>query len=1137
MKKTKSPTENADILCLRKFLKTMKLTCLLLTIPLIHILAGKSYSQSTLLNLSMRDASVKEVLVEIENQSEFIFMYSGKLIDVDREVSLDIRNKSLDQVLNKLFSGTDVTYAIKDNIIVLTTGDLLGKELVSGAQQKKVSGTVTDLKGEPLIGVNVVVKGTTTGTVTGIDGNYTLEIPESATLLFSAIGMKSYEVMVGDQTVIDVSLEEDIVGLEEIVVVGYGTLKKRDLTGAVARADMKILENTTPVNVLQGLKGVVPGLNIGTITKAGDNPTISIRGRNSISGTESPLIVLDGIIYRGAFTDINPSDIESIDVLKDASSAAIYGSQAANGVLLISTKSTLQMSKPIIEYNGSYAMQSLINNDLQRLDRQGFIDQLHNTYLRESRLEDDLTQPNPEFDLTQYFRDESVSAGYADGTDIDWWNLLSEPNPYIQNHNLSLRGKNELTGYFVSFGYTDQKNMVLNDTYKRVNLRINLDAKVTDWLKVGTQSFFANSDLSGRNPGFASLCYIPALVNPYEEDGTLREQIYLGLTNPLLLINNPDEEKRNTLSGLFYTEITVPWIKGLSYRLNYSNNLISYKKYEFDPYWNSGAGSGSKYLTNQNEWTLDNIISYQKEIGIHDINATLVYGVEDREYEDTRASGYYYSDQTLIHNQLESGQADQNVINSEAWEESSLYTMARGVYTLKDRYIVTGTIRRDGYSSFGSNTKFGVFPSAAIAWRISEENFMKNNLLWLDNLKLRLSYGKAGNIALDRYSTQAKMSLNLVSEIAGGYLYGDGGTGGLTQAVQTMANDDLRWETTTSTNLGLDFSILKSRLFGNYEFYRSKTTDLIYNISIPVMNGTFVTEVATNIGELKNHGHEFSITGIPLRTKDFEWIITGNFSINKNEVVTILGYDLDEDGREDDLVSSGIFIGEPLGTIYDYELIGMWQMEDYYADSIPSGFTFGTYRVADLDTSGNITAANDRKIIGYEDPLFRFSINTSFAYKGFEFRASIYSVQGGKNHYLGQPASRLLIPDHLTNYSFFEFDYWTPENPDAKYRQLGFYNPSLTSAFSPYVSRSFVRLQEISLGYNFSSGLLKKVKIQRAKIWISGTNLLTLTKWDGWDPESNQGLTYDLQTPTDDEDEFTAYPTMKSYNIGVNLAF
>ena len=1023
--------------------------------------------------------------------------------------------------------------------LLLCSGFVVGHPLATWAeesttavqiiqQQITVKGTVNDAMG-PVIGASVVEKGNpTNGTITDIDGNFSLSVKSGATLIVTYIGYKSQEVQAVTGKMLSIVLKEDSQALDEVVVVGYGTQKKSDLTGSVVRADLKALENSPTVNMVQSLKGVVPGLNIGVATKAGGEPEFSIRGQNSISGSTKPLIVLDGVIYRGNINDINPSDIESIDVLKDASSAAIYGSQAANGVLMITTKSVKSPTKPILEYSGSFSFQSLINGKLKRVDRDGYLRQVSNVYLDESRIGADMLQMNPDFDPSTKFRSEDATSGYLNGTNTDWWDLLTNPTPYVMNHNLNIRGSNERSNYFVSFGYTDQQNLIKDDTYRRYNARVNLNVNLTDWLKVGTQSFFSVGDLSGVANNFESLITIPAVVSPYEEDGTtLRETIYNGAINPLLNRNKENLEKRYLLSGNFFAEVKLP-VKGLTYRANYSNSLQAYKYYLFDPYGASLLGSGEKKNESTNEWSFDNILSYQGKFGKHAINGTFVYGVEKRTFESTDAVAKNFSDKSLGYDYLQGGQADMNTITTSAWQETSLYMMLRLGYTFKDRYIFTGTIRRDGFSGFGENHKFGYFPSAAVAWRLSEEDFIKDNIKYLDNLKLRLSYGMSGNRTSGRYATQARVSNRLNTSYLGGYVFGDGGTGQTTSAVSVMSNPDLKWETTSSFNVGIDFSLFNSRLYGNYEFYVSNTKDLLYDINVPFMNGLFQSKIPTNIGKLRNIGHEFSITGVPVRTKDFEWTITGNFSTNKNEVVSILGIDADGDGREDDLISNKIFIGKPLNTCYDYNIIGMWQLDEWNRGEVPNGFKYGTYKVEDINKDGAYKANDDRKIIGYADPKYRFSIINNFRYKDFELKVFINSVQGGKNHYLGQPASSVINPDRMTLNSFYEFDYWTPENPNARYRQLGYFTQALGENFSPYVSRSFIRLQEISLSYNLPKHLLKKVGINRARVYVSGTNLFTITDWDGWDPEAGQGLVTDTNS---------GYPTLKNYTIGLNFEF
>ena len=379
-----------------------------------------------------------------------------------------------------------------------------------------------------------------------------------------------------------------------------------------------------------------------------------------------------------------------------------------------------------------------------------------------------------------------------------------------------------------------------------------------------------------------------------------------------------------------------------------------------------------------------------------------------------------------------------------------------------------------------------------------------------------MSYGQNGNRTVGRYQTLAKLDTDV------GYLFGDGATGEQMQRVSSLANSDLKWETTNTFNFGIDFSLFRNRLFGNVDFYKSQTHNLLYDISIPEMNG--IASIPTNIGKLNNKGFEMSITGIPIQTKDFAWSMTFNFSRNRNKVVSILGQDVDGDGKEDDLVADKIFIGHPYGVAYDYKLIGMWQIDDYLAGRIPEGFTYGTYKVEDLNKDGAYTDEDDRMILGYTDPAYRFSIQNTLQYKNWELKFMINSVQGGKKYYYGQPGKDLNNPDNIYQNNMFDFDYWTPENPDARYRQLGYAPNAYGTDFSPYMQRTFVRLQDVTISYNVPISFLRKFNVNRLKLYLTGKNLLTLTQWDGWDPESGSGLE-------------AAYPVMRSYSIGLNIEF
>ncbi len=915
--------------------------------------------------------------------------------------------------------------------------------------QHRVSGVVTNDSGSPLLGAQIVEsENPSNGTITDSEGRFSITTSgPNSTLSISYVGYSTRDVALRGQTQVNVQLAEDALQLDELVVVGYGTQRRRDLTGAVARADLDALRDTPSVNLAQLLKGTIPGLNIGVSTNAGSSPSMSVRGTNSLTNTPGPLIVLDGIIYRGDLVDINPADIGSIDVLKDASSAAIYGSQATEGVILITTKTQNQISKPVIEYSGQISLQSTINPDMRFLDREGYLKMVDDSYLDLSRTtESHWLQANPNY-VRPTFIEPEANDGVVAGTDTDWYGLTTIDVPYIQNHNVSIRGRTENVNYYLSFGLTDQKNLIRHDDYKRYSFRVNLETNITRWLKIGTQSFFSLSDTSNETASFDDIGRIQPLIAAYNEDGSLVEKPSRGLTNFLLLSDNPDLNQRYQLNGTFYGEIAVPFIQGLSYRVNYSTAMTFNKQFNFNPYANNNYGSGYKNNTFRNDWTLDNIVTYKRVFGAHDINATLVYGVEYRDNEYTNASAQNFSDLTLGYNNLGMGQADLFTVASGAWKETSLYQMARLVYNYRSKYSLTATVRRDGFSGFSPTKQFGVFPSIGAAWRISEEDFFRNNVNWVDNLKLRASYGENGTRSTGRYGTMAKMATG------NGYLFGDGGSAEKYQNVNSMANYALTWETTTAFNLGLDFSLLRGRVYGSYEFYNSRTTDQIlseYVSGIHGLGGSY--SVLINTGRVDNTGHEFSLGATAMRKRDFTWDINFVFSRNRSKLVSYGGADADGDGREDDNTASGWFIGKPLNAIFGYRIIGMWQVADREAGTIPNGYYMGTYKTEDKTGDGFTT--DDRSILGYRDPSYRFSIQNKFEYRNWQLNIFINSIQGGKNFYLGQPLSTFT---EGKQWNFFEFDYWTPENPNAKYRQVGAWGPE-GSSYSPYVSRSFIRL-------------------------------------------------------------------------------
>ncbi len=977
---------------------------------------------------------------------------------------------------------------------------------ISGlAQQKNVSGVVSDSNGDPLIGVSVTLKGKTVSTVTDIDGNYLIPAESKDALVFSYVGFLPKEETVGDRTRIDVVMSENTEQLDEVVVVGYGTMKKSDLTGAVVRANLSDLEKSPNTNVLQSLQGTVPGLNIGISTEAGTTPSMSIRGTNTLSGNSSVLIILDGVIYNSSLSSINPADIESIDVLKDASAAAVYGAQAANGVLLITTKKGVEGKTRVI-FTSSYSI-SNPTKDYRPMNRSEYLQFMTNFFYDKAYTGPDYTTPNPDFDLSTYLPDAVMrDIDQPDGIsahDYDWWGQGTQKGHIFENR-LSISGGAAGMKYLISYENVAQQGTMLNDDFRRNSIRVNLDLKPYKWLNLGLQTFgsFVNQD--GVGVDMATLIRSCPLVTPYDADGNYVVNPLQTLdVNPFLATEASDKDRHNYFFGNVTAEILLP-VKGLTYRINWGNNYRIDQRFYANQYDASQAGDAYKNNSTYYDWTVDNILNYNNTFGKHGVSATLLYGASERKYEYTNADAKKFSRMTLGFNSLELG-TDQYV-NSDAWKESLNYQMARVNYKFDERYLLTATMRRDGFSGFSENHKSAIFPSVALGWVISNEKFF--NASWVNFIKLRAGWGISGNLT-SRYS-----SLSTVSSGAG-YVFGDGGSTELRQQITSMGNNDLKWEKTKGFNFGLDYSFLHGRLHGSIEAYTTKTHDLLWSMAIPSMTG--YTTVSTNIGQLANKGIELTITSHNITTKNFEWTTTFNISHNSNKIITLFGKDADGDGKEDDLVANNLFIGKSVSSIYGYIIDGIYQLDD----EIPAGYHPGNYKIRDVNQDGKITT-DDRTIIGSSDPKVRFGLMNTLRYRNFNLSFFINAVQGGKNGYLGSNSSQINQGDannkRWNSLSALGLDYWSPSNPGGHYSMA-----TAKGAISPsaYQSRNFVRLQDVNLTYTFSKSLINHIGLENLNVYFSAKNLLTFTNWRGWDPEANSN--------------YWGRPVMRTFSFGLNL--
>lgn len=1120
---------NNFFLTKKKLLKLIMRTFLLLFCTTVFSFSPSDiFSQNVKIYIDEdKILTVDEVFDLLRRQTDFTFIYEENLFKDMPKVHLKKGTVRANKLLKESLSSKNFELDITNNnmIVIVET-----PEPVSIPQQLKISGTIKDVNGAPLPGTNILEKGTTNGVQSDFDGNFSITVlNESSVLVISYIGFETKEVAVGNQTEFSIILNEDPASLDEVIVIGYGaTIRKKDLTGAVSSANLDKVSELPNVSIAQALQGSVAGLNIGATTTAGQNPVISIRGQSTLNGVNAqgnstraadnaPLIVLDGIIYRGALVDLNPADIGSIDILKDASSAAIYGSQASNGVILITTKQGKRSDKPIIEYNASYSIQSPTNEfvPMQAAEYEEFYQDIF--WAEGGRLGPDFLEVDPDYIWQGNFKTNEIAQGYADGIDTPWWDLFTGDG-FVNTQNISIRGKTEAFGYFISGGITDQKAYLKNDKYTRYNFRANFDAKINDWIKIGTQSFVSIGDYSGVTAGTATPFRLQPWAPISDENGEIIAQPEGLVLNPFLTVAQDDSNIDKNYFINLYADINLP-LKGLSYRVNYSNNYRTQNSYRFNPSGNGFTGSGYKDYGESWDWTLDNILTYKKTFNQdHNFNVTLLYGVEKRNINSFRATGNQFDVDLLGYDFLGAGDPLQNVIRSDKEEESSLYTMARLLYNYKDKYYFTGTVRRDGFSGFGSNDKIGVFPTFGLGWVISNENLFKDSS-WLNFFKLRGSYGQTGRRGIGRYDTLG------ITNRSFSYVFEDGGQPFLGQQNTSLPNDALGWETTTGLNLGLDFALFNSKIRGNVEYYNNKTENILFSIDLPTITG--FDDINTNIAEVSNHGLEFTLSSTIVKTDAWSWEASVNFSRYRNNIESILGADVDGDGIEDDLIENSLFIGEPQDLIYNYEVIGMWQLADEADGSIWPGFLPGTYILNDLDESGDISSLDDRKIIGYEDPDYRFGIANTVNYKNLSLYVFINSIQGGSDFYYGNDTphaganwgnSGTLASNNVPSGAW---DYWMPENPDAKYRRL---DAASALGGNIYNQRSFVRLQDVSLSYSFPRDILETLNLSRLKLFVSGRNLATWTKWNGQDPETGVGFA-------------TGNPILKSYSMGLNVQF
>ena len=1074
------------------------------------LLSGTLAMNAQNVTYRFKNVPLKTVLKEVEKQSQFSIMYKKDVVDENRLVTASFKDASLEKVLTTVL-GDGVTYTIQGKMIVIS------KKAADAPQQnrrQKVTGTITDANGEPVIGANVMVKGTGNGTITDVDGHFNLDVHGNDVLEISYIGYTTTSVKVGSQKHLQVKLVEDTKLLDEVVVVGYGTTNKQAITGSVIKADIDSYRDVPTNNIMETLKGSVPGLNIGGTNTAGAVGGYSIRGQNSPSGN-TPLVVVDGAIFDGSLADFPSEDIEDLTVLKDASAAAVYGSRSANGVILITTKRGRSNSrKPEFNVNLSYGY----SHELKRqevYDAAGYIQKLLDVRTANG-LEAD---PNNVAMYLQAIEAENYNATPDhQPTFTDPYDLFRQ-SAYNVKANLSISNSSDLATYYISAALTDQKGVVLNDSYKNFSGRINVETKLTDWLKVGVKSNYSIRDYSGSSPSLNKAAQFSPYASLYDESGKYLQypQTTTSFESPFWSMKTNDLEKYNTLGAILNAKVTVPWVKGLSYEMVYSHNLRwSQNNYFYNEYTTAGQGKhGKGARTNSNNYhmLLDNIVKYNNTFNkIHNIDITLLYSREHRTWNSMTAYAENFDNTILGDNKLQDGKTQ--TVSTGSGESGAIGMMARATYTFDNRYSFTGTVRRDGCSAFSKNKKWATFASGGFNWNISHEGFMKD-VKPVSNLALRLSYGSNGNQSISPYSTLAKVS-------TGKTIFAGDASYSITQAISSFALNDLGWETTTGLNAGLDFAFFNNRLSGSIDTYFTNTTDLLFSLALPTVSGK--SSITSNLGKIQNRGVEISLHSQNIQKKDFSWSTDFAFSLNRNKVATIYGEDNDGDGKEDDLINSGYFIGKSLGTLYGYKIIGMWQQEDVDNGTIMQGMRPGDYKLEDVNGDGKIDSTNDRQFLGTNKENFRWSMTNTLTYKDWSLMIYINSIWGGNGYF--QAANTPYTDEYINSaaHNRTVLDYWTPENVDAKYPRLD-YTQNARYKGTLYQDRSFIKLQKVALTYNLSRWV-KNIGLNNMKLSLSADNLFEYSPhWDGLDAETGQGLS------------INARPSIRTYQMNLTFNF
>lgn len=1094
----------------------MRISTFLLMVCVFCSYAGNAHSQNAKVSIRMNNVKLNKILNEIENQTDYLFIYNNQ-VDINKITSVKVKNEAVAQVLDRILSGTGINYELEGTHIILTTEAI--KDLHAQQQAKTVTGTVTDVSGEPIIGANIRIKGTTTGTITDIDGNFSIKAEPQSVIEVSYIGYLTQETVINNQKSIRFLLKEDTKTLDEVVVIGYGVQKKADLTGSVANINTEKLNTQSNANIGQALQGKIAGVDIVSQGGApGSGTRIMVRGIGTLNNA-SPLYIVDGM-YMNSIDHINPNDIASIDVLKDASSAAIYGSRAANGVIIVTTKEGSNTEgKPIIDLSVNLGI-STASKFLDMLDAKGWAEVT--TIARQAI-------GKPALDM---------ATDLANKPDNDWQDIMFRP-ALMQNYNLSVKGGGKYSTYYTGLGYFNQDGIVKGTNYQRYNIQSKNDYK-RGIFSAGTNliiSFSHDKPLHQELRG-GMIGTILQSVPTLEKYDDTREGGYGGtygdvvnIPHPLAIIDDNIMDRYNENVKIFanlYAQIEL--FKGLKYKLNltpdfsferYKNYL---NKYDFGLATNSITQLTERQRRRRNI-LVENLLTFDRTFGEHKISALAGYTYQDSRFRHIQAYG-----EGLPQGLEEIDAATTNRSNEgNSWRSVLTSILGRVFYSYQNKYLFTATIRRDGSSKFGKNNRYGYFPSFSLGWNVAEEKFMEN-VHWLDQLKLRGGYGVLGNQEIDNYQYS--------STITTGINYPDG-NGGLLQGAfpKNFANPDIKWEETAMTNVGIDFMAFNNRLSLTADYYVKNTKDILLTVPIPISSGG-ANDPIRNAGKIRNNGFEFNLGWMDQPNPDISYGINLIGSFNKNKVIAMGSESGSIKGgsTNQNITTSETKAGYPIGGYWLISTAGYFNSQeevDAYAKDgkkIQPAAEPGDIKFVDANNDGVIND-DDRVFQGSPFPDFTFALNGNMRYKNFDLSIGLQGVLGNKIY----NATRQTLEDVTKGSNFLAscLDYWTPENKNASHPRLTWDDPNRnTRAESDrYLENgSYLRLRSVQLGYTFPQTWFKGA-IQHARVYINAENLFTITSYSGYSPDVNAD-----NANYRGFDNFI-YPTNRTFMLGLNVTF